>query len=372
MARVAAVIVAAGEGRRYGMPKIFVPLAGRALVEWAVRAFKAAGLDDVVVVVPPGSEAQAQRVLAAWAVHIAAGGATRSDSVRAGLMVLDPDVDKVLVHDAARPLVSVALIHRLMEAPGPAIIPVLPVADAVRKRDEGELRMVPRDELMLVQTPQAFARHVLVTAHAGSAEAADDAEIVRAAGWDLMTVEGERRNLKITWPEDLRLAEIWLRDEAQPRVGHGYDIHRLVKGTGVRLAGVTIPSDRALDGHSDADVVLHAIMDALLGAAGLDDIGVLFPPGQLETRGTDSGLLLQEVLNRLATRGMRPLSCDVTIVAEAPKIAPVRRLMRERLCELLGIADDRLGLKATTNEGVGPVGAGDAIAAWATVMVVGA
>jgi 2-C-methyl-D-erythritol 4-phosphate cytidylyltransferase/2-C-methyl-D-erythritol 2,4-cyclodiphosphate synthase len=372
-----AIVVAAGSGERFGRPKALVEVFGRPLVCWSVRPFLALRAERVVVV---GRAEDLPRLASALPpeVRVVAGGATRSASVRRGFEALDPALGgPVLVHDAARPLVTEELVRRVAEAVEEVALPVLPVDDTLRAETSLAGPLPARGSIVRAQTPQGFAWSVLAAVVASGAVASDEAQVAEALGYRVVHVPGARRNLKVTWPEDLGLVEAllaWEEGEAV-RVGQGYDVHRLVPGRALVLGGVPIPPEETgglgLMGHSDADVVLHAVMDAMLGASGLPDIGVLFPPSDERLRGIDSALLTAEVLRRVAAEGFVPVAVDVTVVAERPKLAPHREAIRTRLAELLGLnSPARVGFKATTPEGLGPLGQGEGIAALALVTLV--
>lgn len=373
-----ALIVAAGQGERFGRPKALVPLLGRPLVAWSVDVFRRAGARRIVLVV----RAEDLDLFQGWLgddVLVTAGGATRAESVRCGARFLLTDEEPVLVHDAARPLLSEDLIHRLVLAGGDVVVPVVEVEDTLRPRAPWQGPAPRRDALWRVQTPQAFRyavfRHVVAT----GGEATDEAQLAEALGYTVSTVPGERRNWKVTWPEDLAVTEAVLERErggsAMWRVGQGYDVHRLVPGRPLILAGVRLPDEGTggygLDGHSDADVVLHAVMDACLGAAGLPDIGELFPPGDPRFRDADSRQLLADVLRRVTERGLVPAAVDVTVVAERPRLASFKEAIRQNLAVQLRVPPWAVGVKATTPEGLGALGRGEGMAAFALVTLVG-
>jgi len=393
-----ALIPAAGRATRFSSPaspetnKVYAPLAGRPLLRWAVEAFTAhPALDGVVVVARPDEVARCRVALDGLpnVLAIVAGGETRQASVAIGLFALggEPD-DVVLVHDGARPLVTSDVIARCLAGVrehGSAVA-ALPVADTLKAVGAGQTvqRTVDRDGLWAVQTPQAFRLDVLFAAHAGAGDAGwagtDEASLVEKFGDDpVHLVLGDPANFKITRPEDLRLAEAVLAarlsptpmlSPVQPRIGFGYDIHPLAEGRRLFLGGVEIPSARGLDGHSDADVLLHALCDALLGAAGLPDIGRLFPNTDPAYEGISSLKLLREVAGRLAAQGYRVGNLDVTLIAEAPKIAPYVDAMRAAIAGALGLEPGLVGIKATTNEGLGSLGRGEGIAAHAVALLV--
>lgn len=371
-----AIIVAAGQSRRFGSPKLWAQLLGRPALAWTLDAFAASEVGDVVLVV------RAEDRVAAAALsfrgrppRIATGGASRGASVQSGLAVLPEGDGAVLVHDGARCLVRPELIHRVMAAKGEAVIPAVAVADTLKRVRAGRVvETVDRDGLYLIQTPQRFSRRLLMRAYEQGGPATDDAGLVEALGEAVHTVEGDPENFKITYPRDLRRAEQVLARRAGgaawPRVGYGYDVHRTVEGGRLRLCGVDVPAPFGLEGHSDGDVALHALMDAALGAAGLADIGHLFPPDDPATEGIDSRHLVSRTLEAVAAQGLHVAQLDVTILAERPKLAPFREQMCRTLSELFGVPPGLVGLKATTGEGLGFVGKARGIVAHAIVTLV--
>jgi 2-C-methyl-D-erythritol 4-phosphate cytidylyltransferase/2-C-methyl-D-erythritol 2,4-cyclodiphosphate synthase len=377
---VGAIIVAAGRGDRMGasMPKQLLDLGGRSLLERSVAAFDAhPSVNQIVVVlpadlVPSGADLVGRT---ARACAIVAGGDRRQDSVARGVAALPADVDVVLVHDAARPFADAALIDRVLAAvvDQGAAIPALKVRDTVKRvePDTGRIaETISRDGLWLAQTPQGFRRRVLEDAVAlgqTGVAATDEAMLAERAGHRVVVVPGDERNVKITTPEDLASARAALT--AGARVGSGYDLHRLVPGRVLVLAGVVIPFERGPAGHSDADVLCHALVDAIFGAAGAGDIGRHFPdtdPAWKHAAGLD---LLARCAAIVRSRGWFVSNVDVTIVLERPKLAPYVAGIRERLSAVLGVGIDEVSVKAKTNEGVDAVGRGEAIAAHAIAVL---
>lgn len=373
--KFAAVIVAAGTGSRAGAgaPKQWRAVGGKAVLRWSAEALLAAGASPLVVVIGHGQENEAHVAMAGLGYILAQGGATRAQSVRSGLAKVD-GAEAVLIHDAARPFVTQAhvadLLAALAEADG--AVPALPVADTL-KRDEGEgLATVARDGLWRAQTPQAFRLDVLKNAYAAlPADVAptDDAGVVELAGGRVVRTAGDPRLFKLTYPEDFVMAEAIAPGARVIRTGQGFDAHRLGPGDGVWLCGVQIAHDQALIGHSDADAGLHALTDAILGAAADGDIGDHFPPTDPQWKGAPSHLFLRHAVERLASRGGRVLNIDVTLVCEAPKIKPHRQAMREILAGILGLPIDRISVKATTTEGMGFTGRREGIAAQAMAAI---
>ena len=388
MAATYALIPAAGRAVRFGKPgvnKVFADLAGQPLLRWTAQALAAhEGIDGLIVVAWPAEVPQCRNALEGVpkVMSVIPGGQTRQESVAVGLFALGgAQDDLVLVHDGARPLVSQDVISRCLE--GAALhgnaVAALRVADTLKAADEAQVvqKTVDRDGLWAVQTPQAFRVGTLYEAHAAARDmgwgGTDEASLVeKFTDEPVHLVLGDPANFKVTRPEDLRLAEAllmpWL-EAASPRIGFGYDIHPLIEGRRLMLGGVEIPSSRGLDGHSDADVLLHALCDALLGAAGLPDIGHLFPNTDPAYAGISSLKLLAEVSERLLSVGFRVGNVDLTLIAEAPKIAPYVPRMRDAIADALRILPGRVGIKATTNEGLGSLGRGEGIAAHAVALL---
>lgn len=382
--RVAAVVVAAGRGTRAGLvyPKQYKVMGGTPMVRESLRVF--ASHPEVYLVLPViHPDDTARFAAAAEGLDLAkpvSGAETRQGSVRAGLEALSEQApDIVLVHDAARPFTSAALVSRAIAAAGAhgAAIPALPITDTVKLvGDAGDVAAtLNRSALRTVQTPQAFAYPALLDAHRRAAAARrddfpDDAALAEWAGLKVAVFEGEAGNVKMTTPEDFARAERDAQTLADIRTGIGYDIHAFdAGGDHVWLGGVKIPHARKLAGHSDADVVLHALVDAILGALADGDIGVHFPPSDERWRGASSDKFLAFAVNRVRERGGRVSHLDVAIVCETPKVNPHRDAMRKRIAEIAGLSIDRVGVKATTNEKLGAIGNGEGIAAYATATI---
>ena len=372
---VAAIIVAAGRGTRAGgtVPKQWQLLAGQPVVRHSVRAF--AGLaDQVILVVHHDDVARATPM----GVQLVEGGATRDASVRNALNHLaGTGTSRVLIHDGARPLVSPALITRLIGAldQSVAAAPAVPVTDALWRGDD--LRVTgtqDRTGLWRAQTPQAFHFDAILAAHrAHPGGAADDVEVARAAGLDVMIVQGDEDNLKLTFAEDFARAERILKGRSMDiRVGNGFDVHAFGPGDHVWLCGVQVPHGSGLVGHSDADVGMHALTDAIYGALAEGDIGQHFPPSDPQWKGAESHIFLRHAANRAAQRGFAIAHADVTLICERPKIGPHAGPMRAALAAILGIAPDRISVKATTSERLGFTGREEGIAALATATLVAA
>jgi len=376
--RVTAIIAAGGHGARFGagQPKQLLPLGGRPILERAVWAFVVSPLvSEVIVAVPASVLANPPTYLREPKIRLVLGGETRRASVAAAFARVQADSALVAIHDAARPLVSAALIARTIEAAhrSGAAIAALPIHDTVKRggADGSVLETVPRASLFGAQTPQVFATEVLRRALARDGDATDEAMLVEQSGQPVTLVEGDPRNIKITTVEDLRMAEVLLGAERGPRIGAGYDLHRLVEGRPLVLAGVTIPYDKGLSGHSDADAVCHAVTDALLGAAALGDIGRHFPDTDPAWKDADSMILLERIVERVREAGFAIGNVDVTVITERPKLAPHADAMRASLARVLGIDVSRISVKGKTNEKVDAVGAGEAIAVHAVAMVFG-
>ncbi|HEY1615699.1 MAG TPA: bifunctional 2-C-methyl-D-erythritol 4-phosphate cytidylyltransferase/2-C-methyl-D-erythritol 2,4-cyclodiphosphate synthase [Rhizomicrobium sp.] len=379
MPSIAVLIVAAGRGERAGggLPKQYQALGGVPMLRRSVNCF--AHLPDIgkiQVVIGPDQEKAAGNALAGLTcAPFVTGGATRQDSVRNGLEALAAhQPDFVLIHDAARPLVSAALIGRVVEALGSgavAAVPLLPVIDTLKTQDGGSWKTVPREGLLRAQTPQGFRFDALLQAHRRFAERAvtDDMAIAELAGLAVTAVPGEETNMKVTTADDFALAEKLLGNAAEFRTGQGFDAHRFTAGDHVWLCGVRIPHDCGLEGHSDADAGLHALTDAILGTIGAGDIGVHFPPADERWRGADSSQFLAHAAGLVAAAGGSIAHCDVTLLCERPKIGLHREAMRARIAAILGLEIGRVSVKATTTEGMGFTGRREGLAAQAVATV---
>lgn len=371
--RAAAIIVAAGEGSRAGsaIPKQFLPLAGKPAVAWSAEALLGGGMQAVVVAAPPNRLDACRSALGALPAKVVAGGASRTASVRAALASLD-HAEIILVHDAARPGLRPALVRELaarIEAGAVAAAPAIPVSDALRRQDGGE---VERAGLMQVQTPQAFRGDVLRAAYAAAppdASFSDDLAAVAAMGHAPLLVPGDPCLMKITFPGDAAMVERLLDAVCIPCVGHGIDAHRFGPGDHVTLCGVRIAHDRGLIGHSDADAGWHALVDAILGAVGEGDIGAHFPPSDPQWKGADSERFLTHARQLVAAAGAQLAHVDITLMCERPKIGPHRQAMRERTAAALVLPVERVSVKATTTEGLGFLGRGEGLAAQATATL---
>jgi len=378
---VTAIIAAGGRGERLGagQPKQFLSIAGQTILERSVRVFLThAAVDDVVVALPAELAGAPPAYLTGTAkpLRVVAGGARRQDSVAAAFRAVPSRTDVIVVHDAARPFASADLIARTIAAAAESGAAVAAVAarDTVKQSDGSVVRAtLDRRTIYLAQTPQAFRRDVLRDALALSSDATDEASLAEQAGHTVRIVEGEATNIKITTQEDLAMAEAINRAGAAPagaaRVGTGYDLHRLVEGRLLILGGVTIPFDRGLAGYSDADAVCHAVTDAILGAAGAGDIGRHFPNTDPQWQGASSIDLLRRAMAVVRQMGLAVGNVDATVIAERPKLVPHIDAMRANLAEALGVSLDRISVKGKTNEGVGELGRGEAIAVHAIALL---
>ncbi len=380
--QVAAILVAAGSGNRFGaeIPKQFLLLAGKPVIRHAAEALAIhasllQAVGDATLIDTALSDLEGR-------LPTVAGGATRQDSVRAGLEALVPHAPEiVLVHDAARPVIPAgtipALLAALAEAPG--AIPGAPVADTLKRVVRGVItETVPRVGLFRAQTPQAFRFAALLSAHrTGMAGATDDASLLEAAGLTVEVVPGSDDNIKLTYPEDLVRLERFMAVHPNPspigslvtRVGTGFDVHRLQPGRPLFLCGVRVPYEMGLAGHSDADVGIHALCDAIYGALAEGDIGRHFPPGEAAWKDVDSAHFLTDAARRIAARGGHLVNADVTLICEQPRITPHAPDMIRRLASLLAVDAARISVKATTTERLGFTGRSEGIAAQAVVSV---
>ena len=417
---VCALIAAAGAGRRMkaGLNKVFLPLLGEPVLRHTLRAFEECpSVDDVIVIVAPGEVESTLSVVGTWSEiskvrNVVAGGATRQESVCRGLAHLGAACDIVVVHDGARPLIRPHTISRVVgeaRASAAAIVAV-PVRDTIKTVRGGEVvSTLDRDSLWAAATPQAFRRDLIESAHetgtGGGISATDDSMLVERTGVRVKVVQGEYANIKITTPEDLviaeallaamktnripeggpaslveegpQLAKLWARGAPNGaadhgpwvRVGIGFDVHRLTRGRALVLGGVTVPFELGLEGHSDADVILHAIADAMLGACALGDIGRLFPDTDRAFEGMSSAVILERVRQLVEGAGYVVDNVDAMLLAERPKIAPYVDAMRERVARVLGVPVGCVSIKATTMEGMGFVGRGEGMACYATCSV---
>jgi len=379
MPKTAILIVAAGKGERAGssLPKQYEPLAGQPMLRRTVQAF--AGY-PVQVVIGPGQDALAAAALQGLALPVpVTGGATRQESVRKGLEALGADApDFVLIHDAARPLISpkvIAAVVAALEGGADGALPMVAAADTLRRKGaDGRWLLVSRDNLYRAQTPQGFAYGKILQAHRDHAqeEVTDDVALAELAGMTIAMVEGEEKNLKVTRKEDFALVEAMLGPSCENkdvRTASGYDVHKFTDGDHIWLCGLKVPHTHGLEGHSDADVGLHAITDALLGCIGEGDIGLHFPPTDDRWKGAPSWKFLDHAASLVRERGGVISHVDVTLICERPKIGPHREAMKAKIAEILQVALSRVSVKATTTEGLGFTGRREGIAAQAIATV---
>ncbi len=379
MPKTAILIVAAGKGERAGtsLPKQYEPLAGQPMLRRTVAAFDGW---PVHVVIGPGQEDLAAAALAGLALPPPViGGATRQESVRRGLEALESDPpDFVLIHDAARPLVSPRVIGDViaaLEGGADGVLPMVAAADTLRRRGaDGGWSLVPRDGLYRAQTPQGFAYGSILKAHRDHAaqEVTDDVALAELAEMKVVMVEGEEKNFKVTRREDFALAAAMIGPSSENkdvRTATGYDVHKFTTGDHIWLCGLKVPHSHGLEGHSDADVGLHAITDALLGCIGEGDIGLHFPPTDERWRGAPSWKFLDHAASLVRGRGGVISHVDVTLICERPKIGPHRDAMKAKIAEILKLEPDRVSVKATTTEGLGFTGRREGIAAQAIATV---
>jgi 2-C-methyl-D-erythritol 4-phosphate cytidylyltransferase / 2-C-methyl-D-erythritol 2,4-cyclodiphosphate synthase len=388
-ADIAVVLVAAGRGERAGAsaegPKQYRMIGGKPAISWTIKALAAhPRVRQIIAVIHeddlelfhqawPGGDPRVSHVF---------GGATRQASTRLGLLRLEDDPPAfVMVHDAVRPFVDAALLDRVIGAlgSGSGVIPALPVSDTIKRQDGNGwvAETVPRAGLYGAQTPQAFAYQALLDAHEkaiqdGKLDLTDDSSIAENAGMKVKIVEGSPDNLKLTFKRDIDMADLKMNQISglpDIRTGNGYDVHALIQGSHVTLCGVKIPHTASLSGHSDADVALHAVTDALLATRGAGDIGTHFPPSDAKWRGAASKIFVEHAARLVRGGGGRIANVDITLICEAPKIGPHREAMVAALASMLNIAPERVSVKATTNEKLGFIGRNEGIAAIATASV---
>lgn len=370
-----AVVVAAGSGSRFGspVPKQFLKLGDRTVTDWSVDAFlRTAGLRKVVVVTPPDED-----MWRAWwqppaGVVTVPGGSRRQDSVMAGLEALT-SCGRVLVHDAARPLVSLELIARVMrgvEKAG-AAVPVIQVRDTVKRVSAGGTvsGTLSRDRLRLSQTPQGFELDLLLTVLGRTGDVTDECAAMEAAGVRVLAVEGDPVNMKLTDPEDLAILAAMADRTMESRTGIGIDFHPFRAGIPLVLGGCSIPSEKGLQGHSDGDAVLHAIADALLSASRMGDIGVHFPPDDVKWKDADSSVILEKTAGMVRERGWELKQLDATVIADFPKISPIRDEMISRIAQILMVERDRIWIKGTTTNTLGDIGKGRGLGCMAAAVI---
>jgi 2-C-methyl-D-erythritol 4-phosphate cytidylyltransferase/2-C-methyl-D-erythritol 2,4-cyclodiphosphate synthase len=377
---VSAILAAGGRGLRLGhaQPKQLLEIAGRAILERSVSLLQEhPDVDEVIVALPEElvQDPPAYLLNTLKPLRVVAGGARRQDSVAAAFRLVDDRADVVVIHDAARPFATSGLIAKTIAAAAEtgAALAALEARDTVKKVAGGVVNAtLDRRTIFLAQTPQAFRRDVLRDALALAGDATDEAALAERAGHTVKIVEGEASNIKITTPDDLLIAEAIGRGGKPARTGRagmGYDLHRFVDGRPLILGGVTIPCDRGLAGHSDADAVCHAVTDAILGAAGAGDIGRHFSDTDPRWKGASSLDLLRRALEVVRAQGLAVGNVDATVILERPKLAPYIDQMRANLAAVLGVSIDRVSIKGKTNEGLGEIGRGEALAVHAIALV---
>jgi 2-C-methyl-D-erythritol 4-phosphate cytidylyltransferase/2-C-methyl-D-erythritol 2,4-cyclodiphosphate synthase len=377
--RTVALVVAAGSGSRAGseLPKQYRMVAGKTVLAHALDHLRHERIDEIRIVIGAGQEGLYREAIGKTALPSPIiGGDTRQQSVRNGLEAIAAEggAASVLIHDAARPFMAAAVADRLIEALSDhqGAVPVLPVVDSLARGGMELGDSVARAELVRVQTPQAFRFEAILAAHrswGGATEATDDAQVARAAGVPVFMVPGDQMLEKLTYEEDFQRAEQRLNSTLVARTGLGFDVHAFAEGEELWLGGLLIPHSRGLKGHSDADVVLHALTDALLGALGEGDIGDHFPPSDPQWRGAASSLFLEHARSLIEARRGRIDHADITIICEAPKIGPHRHAMREHIASLLRVPISCISVKATTTERLGFTGRGEGIAVQAVATV---
>ncbi|HEY5995955.1 MAG TPA: 2-C-methyl-D-erythritol 4-phosphate cytidylyltransferase [Candidatus Deferrimicrobiaceae bacterium] len=379
-----AIVVAGGAGVRMGgaIPKQFLPLGGRPILDRTLSALAASPcIDALVVALPTGIPSPWRDAIGRYpkVAAIVDGGRERQDSVRNALVSVPADAEIVLVHDGVRPFASTELIRAVVDGARErgSVVPVVPVSETVKRwnADRSSLATADRSGLMRAQTPQGFQARILRDAYAKAAATGmvgtDDASLAEAAGYPVTPVKGDDRNIKITTPDELRMAEGLLREVPDLRVGLGGDAHRLVEGRPLWLGGVQVPHDRGLLGHSDGDVLLHAIADAVYGALGDRDIGYHFPAGAAETKDISSRKILAHARARMSELGFGLLGLDAVVVCEEPRILPIADALRASVAELLSVPVDRVSIKGKTTEGMGFEGRKEGISAWAVALLRG-
>lgn len=376
--KVSAVIVAAGKSRRMGFDKLMAAIEGKPVLLRSVQAFDQHPYIDEVVVVAGCNKVEIEGLLEkaglAKPYQVVAGGETRAHSVRAGIRAAI-DAELVAIHDGARPFVSKAVIGRAIEkaAQTGAAAPAVPVKDTIKETEDNRVVETPdRARLRAVQTPQVFCKEEYLQALAQWREEeyeqmTDDCMVLEKAGKEVYLVEGEEANYKITTPGDLPAAK---QKNVFPRIGHGYDVHRLVEGRKLIIGGQEIPYEKGLLGHSDADVLLHAVTDALLGALALGDLGTYFPDTDERYKGADSLVLLKEAAKLVEKTGYGAYNVDATILCQQPKLKPFIPMMRKNIADALMISEQEVSVKATTEEKLGFTGAGEGIAAHCVLLAV--
>jgi 2-C-methyl-D-erythritol 2,4-cyclodiphosphate synthase/2-C-methyl-D-erythritol 4-phosphate cytidylyltransferase len=379
MPRLAFLIVAAGKGVRAGaaLPKQYARLLGKPMLRWTLEAFSDYPDALVQVMIGPDQTDLYEEAVAGLNLRpVGFGGATRQETVRRGLELLEPEApDYVLIHDAARPFVSKSLIDGVIDAledGADGAVPHVPVSDTLRKLENGKWVTVPREGLLRAQTPQGFRFVPILKAHRAHAdeEVTDDTALAELDGLKIVATLGETNNMKVTTPEDFTTAQIFLAARlGDTRTATGFDVHKFGPGDHIWLGGIKIPHTEGLVGHSDADVALHALTDALLGTIADGDIGMHFPPTDERWRGATSSIFLDHAAGLLRAKGGTIVHVDVTVICERPKVGPHREAMRAKIAEILKLELSRVSVKATTTEGLGFTGRREGIAAEAIATV---
>lgn len=383
-----AIILAGGSGTRMGGEKQYLPLAGRPMIEWTVEAFVSSGLfSGVVLALGPENLGKYGPAWEKAGVKTAPAGATRTESLRNAFKLVSPGAELVAVHDGARPLVDAPLIKACLEkaALAGAAVPAVPLKDTVKTVSaDGNFfeKTPPRSSMMAVQTPQCYRRDVLAALlerAAGGKDYSDESQVLEELGIKTAVVPANYRNIKVTTPEDLLIAEAFMKDEKTitsrtrvpvARAGFGYDIHRLVEGRPLILGGVKIEHTKGLLGHSDGDVVLHSVCDALLGSISAGEIGIYFPPTDLTIMGISSVEIAAKTLEILTSKKARIVNIDVTILAEEPKLKPHYEAIRDSLAKILKLDKSDVSVKAKSREGLGDIGHGEAMVCYAAASVI--
>lgn len=370
--KVSAVILAAGDGIRFGENKIFVNIDSTPLIVKTLRPFIACQMiDEIVICVKREDKKKVEELFSCEkkAIQVVEGGNSRHQSSFIGINSTDSDY--VLIHDGARCNVSVLLIERIIEAldSSSGVIPTVPLTDSVIENKGNGIKYLNRDDINRIQTPQGFPRQKLIEVYSElmikqqcDIEKYTDNGSVWATAYQLKLVDGDNGNIKVTYPEDIKHSQ-------NIRVGNGYDLHRLVGGRSLVLGGIEIPHDKGLLGHSDADCVLHALMDALLSSVSLPDIGNQFPDTDPSFKDINSTILLEKTMKLLEQKQAKPISVSLTILAEKPKLSPFVPRMKEKISKLLGLGSEKIGITATTTEGIGTIGREEGIACYASALI---
>ncbi len=377
-----AVIVAAGSGSRMGKPKQFLPLAGKTVVEWSLKAFlDTPEIEGVILVTTAENIKEHSKRLSSDKVKLVEGGATRMESVRRGFKAVPEDVDLIAVHDGARPLITPQVIHEVLEEAyeSGAAVAAVAVKDTLKKVTNKQLWVSAtpvRSSFWMAQTPQCYRREILEEAlqkFADEKNATDESQLVEKSGHRVKVVTASYENIKITTPEDLVMAESLMEKrmggQKKISVGIGYDVHKLVAGRDLWLGGIKISHSKGLLGHSDGDVVLHAVGDAILGALGEGEIGIMFPPDNPKIKGIASKEIIAAIMDKVAQKKAQISHVDINVLAEEPKLKPHYGAIKTSLASLLGLPEQSINVKAKTHEGLDSIGEGKAMACQAVASV---